>query len=365
MIRMNDFAAEPEELLAAEAKAAERVIRSGWFILGKEVARFESAFALWAGLPRAAGTGNGMDAIEIGLRALGIGQGDEVITTPTTAYATVLAIIRAGATPVLADIDPATAELDFASAGRCVSRRTRAVLLVHIYGRIPEMEKWSRFCAEKRIGLLEDCAQAHGARWAGKAAGTFGLFGAFSFYPTKNLGALGDGGALCMSTADLDLKARQLRNYGQSDRYHHEELGLNSRLDDMQAAILSERLAWVDRFAARRRQIARAFNARIDNPRVRPLSPPPAEENHVYHLYVVLCDDRDRLAAHLLERGVETLVHYPVPAHHQKPSLSVRRDPSGLRVAERHAARCLSIPCHPQMSDADIETVVNAVNSFS
>ncbi len=364
MIRMNDFAAEPQELLAAEVKAAERVIRSGWFILGKEVPRFEAAFAQWACLPRAIGTGNGMDAIEIGLRSLGIGPGDEVITTPTTAYATVLAVVRAGATPVLADVDPSTALLDCNSVRRCISPRTRAVLLVHLYGRIAEMERWVAFCAENDIALLEDCAQAHGARSAGKAAGTFGAFGAFSFYPTKNLGALGDGGALCMSREDLDEKARRLRNYGQSDRYHHEDLGLNSRLDEIQAAILVERLAWVDRFTERRRQIADAYNAGIRNERVHRLAPPPVRENHVYHLYVVLCDERDHLAAHLRERGVETLVHYPVPAHLQKPSLSIRRDPSGLRTAELHAARCLSIPCHPQMSDSDVEEVIDAINSF-
>jgi dTDP-4-amino-4,6-dideoxygalactose transaminase len=175
---------------------------------------------------------------------------------------------------------------------------------------------------------------------------------------------LGDGGALCMPSADLDRRARELRNYGQRDRYYHDEPGVNSRLDEMQAAILMERLSWVDRFIARRRQIAKAFNERISNPIVGPLPPPPAEENHVYHLYVVLCEGRDRLQGHLRDRGIETLVHYPVPAHQQRPSADIRRDPWGLQAAEKHAASCLSIPCHPQMSDADVEAVIDAINSF-
>ena len=325
---------------------------------------FETAFARWAALPHVAGVGNGMDAIEIGLRALAIGPGDEVITTPTTAFATVLAILRAGAMPVLADIDPSTAILDFSSVERCITSKTRAVLLVHLYGRVPDLGKWTAFCTERKVALLEDCAQAHGARWAGRAAGAFGFFGAFSFYPTKNLGALGDGGALSMPTAELDQAVRRLRNYGQRDRYHHDDLGLNSRLDEIQAAILSERLAWTDRFIARRREIAHAFIQGLKNPSVRLLAPPPSQENHVYHLFVVLCRERDRLAAHLLDHGVETLVHYPVPAHFQKPAAHLRRDPHGLQAAEQHAMHCLSIPCHPQLSDGDVEQVISAINAF-
>lgn len=365
MIRMNDFRAEPGELLVAEARAAERVIRSGWFILGEELAAFEKEFASWSGLSRVAGVGNGMDAIEIGLRASGIGPGDEVVTTPMTAFATVLAILRAGAAPVLADIHPDTGIIDLASVARCLGPRTRAVLLVHLYGRVGNMDRWTEFCASHGISLLEDCAQAHGARWRGRAAGSFGLFGAYSFYPTKNLGALGDGGAVASSTAEMDAAVRVLRNYGQSTRYWHDQHGLNSRLDEMQAAILRERLAWVDRFIARRRAIAGAYDEGIVNSRVRTPPPPESDGSHVYHLYVVCCDERDRLAAFLKERGIETLVHYPVPAHRQKPTLALARDPQGLPQAERFAATCLSIPCHPQMSDSDVRLVIESVNAFS
>jgi dTDP-4-amino-4,6-dideoxygalactose transaminase len=365
MIHMNEFKDEPEDLLAAQARAAERVIRSGWYILGNELKRFEKAFADWTGLPHMAGVGNGMDAIEIGLRAAGIGPGDEVITTPMTAFATVLAIYRSGATPVLADIDSDTALLDLASVDRCVTKRTKGVLLVHLYGRVPDMDAWRGFCVDRGIRLFEDCAQAHGARWKGEHAGTFGAFGAFSFYPTKNLGAIGDGGALGTTSADLDAKARVLRNYGQSVRYHHEEIGLNSRLDELQAAILAERLLWLDRFIERRRQIAARYDQELRNSLIRPLTPPPEKENHAYHLYVVRCNERDRLSAHLKERGVETLIHYPVPAHRQKPTLDIRRDPKGLTAAERHGDTCLSLPCHPQMSDEDVTAVIEGVNSFA
>jgi dTDP-4-amino-4,6-dideoxygalactose transaminase len=364
MIHMNDFTAEPEELQAAEVRAAERVIRSGWYILGEEGKRFEERFAAWAGLPRAAGVANGMEAIEISLRAAGVGAGDEVITTPVTAYATVLAVICSGAVPVLADIDSRSGILDMESVTRCISPRTKAVLLVHLYGQVPDLDVWRAFCATQGIVLIEDCAQAHGARWNGKAAGSFGLFGAFSFYPTKNLGALGDAGAVAASTPELDARVRVIRNYGQSARYYHDEMGLNSRLDEMQAAILSERLLWLDRFITRRIQIAQAYRTGITNSLVSPLAPPLRPDSHVYHLFVVSCPQRDRLAAFLKDRDIETFIHYPVPAHQQKPTKGISCDPNGLPAAERHAATCLSIPCHPQMLDHDIQAVIGAINAF-
>jgi dTDP-4-amino-4,6-dideoxygalactose transaminase len=364
MIVMNDFRAESEELVRRELEAVERVLRSGWYILGNEVRDFESR---WAGCCRArfaVGVGNGMDAIEIGLRSLGIGRGDEVITTPMTAFATVLAIIRAGAEPVLADIDPGTALMDPDSAGRCLSPRTRAVLVVHLYGQVRSMERWIDLCEDAGIHLLEDCAQAHAAQWKGRVAGTFGAWGAYSFYPTKNLGAIGDGGAIITGSEEIANKARVLRNYGQSQRYHHPELGLNSRLDELQAAILSVRLEWLDAYTKRRREIAEAYSQGINNRRVQQPAKPVEKESHVYHLYVIRCNERDRLAAYLEERGVSSLIHYPIPAHLQPPCKGVRADPHGLMHAEQHGARCLSIPCHPQMSDDDVRRVIEAINEF-
>jgi dTDP-4-amino-4,6-dideoxygalactose transaminase len=364
MILMNNFNAEPEELRRRELETVERVLDSGWFILGKEVEQFEEAWGKFSGARFCVGVANGMEAIELGLRALDIGPGDEVITTPMTAIATVVAIMHAGATPVLADVDPATALLDPTSVERCLTPRTKAVLLVHLYGQIREMEQWIALCKEAKIHLLEDCAQAHGSVWRSRHAGVFGTFGAFSFYPTKNLGAKGDAGALITNSGELAARARSLRNYGAINRYEHPEIGLNSRLDEVQAAILGTRLDWLARFNARRREIARRYFDKIDNARIKLLSRPVAEENHVYHLFVVRCAERNRLANFLKENGIGSLIHYPIPAHRQRYCKDIARDPRGLPNAETHAEQCLSLPCHPQLRDDDVGTIIAAINQF-
>ncbi|OIR19142.1 dTDP-3-amino-3,6-dideoxy-alpha-D-galactopyranose transaminase [mine drainage metagenome] len=364
MILMNDFKAEPAELREAMLGAARRVLESGWYVLGNEVVAFERQWAAVCGVDNAVGVGNGMDAIEIALRALNIGPGDEVITTPMTAFATVLAIIRAGAIPVLADIDPQTALLSLESAGRCVTTRTKALLLVHLYGQVRAMDAWMAFCSRHGIVLVEDCAQAHLASWKSKVAGSFGSAGAYSFYPTKNLGAPGDAGMLVTNDEGIAQRAGRLRNYGQSIRYQHPELGMNSRLDEIHAAMLAERLKWLQEFTERRRQIAEAYQTRITNPLIRKLAVPEGTSSHVYHLYVITCEQRDALQAYLLERQIQALIHYPIPIHHQEPCRTIARDPEGLVQSEVHALNCLSLPCHPQMTDGDIEAVISAVNSF-
>jgi dTDP-4-amino-4,6-dideoxygalactose transaminase len=364
MILMNDFKAEPEELIRQQLAAAERVLRSGWYILGREVQAFEANWAKSCGVAEAIGVANGMDAIEIGLRALDIGPGDEVITTPMTAFATVLAIFRVGATPVLADIDAGTALLNMDSVARCISTKTKAVLLVHMYGQLADMAHWQQFCQAHKLWLLEDCAQAHMAEWNGSVAGSYGEFGAYSFYPTKNLGAIGDAGALITDNPELAKRARVLRNYGQSERYHHPELGMNSRLDELHAAMLNERLSWLDRFTDRRRAVADAYHASIVNPQITLLDKPLQPRSHSYHLFVVRSERRDSLSAHLTQAGIANLVHYPIPVHKQPPCAAVRTDPAGLSVVERHAATCLSIPCHPQMTDDDVSKVVEAMHAF-
>jgi len=305
-----------------------------------------------------------MDAIEITLRALGIGAGDEVITTPMTAFATVLAIIRAGATPVLADIEEDTALLSLESAERCLSPRTKAVVIVHLYGHVRAMDSWVAFCGQNRLALVEDCAQSHLATWKGKSAGSFGVAGAYSFYPTKNLGTAGDAGAIVTNDGGLADRARRLRNYGQSVRYHHPDLGLNSRLDEIHAAMLSARLEWLEEFTRCRRRIAARYSEEIDNPAIRLLRQPEEESAHVHHLYVLCCESREDLQAHLNQHLVQTLIHYPIPVHRQERTTHIPRAPTGLEVSEKHAQTCLSIPCHPQLSDADAESVIAAVNSF-
>jgi len=364
MILMNDFKRDDEALLRQELSAVERVLRSGWWILGTEVKAFESEWAAWCGARHAAGVANGMDALEIGLRALGIGPGDEVITTPMTAFATVLSILRAGAEPVLADIDPDTAILSPESVLRCIGPRTRAVMVVHLYGQAGPVEELSEICASRGIHLVEDCAQAHGAKASGRACGTWGTFAGWSFYPTKNLGAVGDGGALTTESPELDEKVRRLRNYGQSVRYHHPEVGLNSRLDEIQAAILRERLRHLDAWTSRRRAIAHAFADGIRHPAVKVLPLPSDPSRHVHHLFVVTSDRREAIQAHLKARGVDSLFHYPIPVHHQEPCTNLRRDPSGLGHAETHARTCLSLPIHPMLEESEVEAVIAAVNSF-
>jgi dTDP-4-amino-4,6-dideoxygalactose transaminase len=364
MILMNDFKSEPEELIQSELKAMERVVRSGWYVLGNEVNNFEVSWAEKCKINHAIAVGNGMDAIEIGLRTLDIGPGDEVITTSMTAFATVLAILRAGAIPVLADIDPDTALISKESVNRCLSQKTKAVLIVHLYGQLRDMNLWVEFCQEHKILLLEDCAQSHLAEQNGSFAGSFGAFGAYSFYPTKNLGALGDGGAIIYSDLKLAEKAKVLRNYGQSIRYHHPEIGLNSRLDELQAAILMARLDWLEEFTKRRKEIANKLYASITNSKIFLLSKPQEPNAHVYHLFVILCKERDLLQKHLNDAGIQSLIHYPIPIHHQKRCIEIKRDSKGLLNSEDHAKYCLSLPCHPQMSDDDILAVISAVNSF-
>ena len=363
-ILMNDFKAEPAELRAAMTAAAARVFDSGWWVLGEQVRRFESAWAEACDLPHAVGVANGLDALEVVLRALGVGRGDEVVTTPMTAFATPLAVMRAGATPVFADIDPNSGLLSIESVRRCVTPRTKAVMLVHLYGQMRDMEAWTALAAELGIALIEDCAQSHLARWKGRSGGAFGAAGAYSFYPTKNLGAVGDAGAVVTTDSGLAERAARLRNYGQSVRYEHPEEGLNSRLDELQAAILIERLAYLERFTARRRAVAEAYRARIEAPRLTLLAPPQSAEAHVHHLFVVLADDREGFEAHMRAAAIATLRHYPKPAHLQPPCRDVPRDPEGVGAAEVHAQACVSLPCHPAMTDEEIDRVVDAANAW-
>lgn len=364
MILMNDFAAEPAALQEEERTAVERVLRSGRFILGPEGQQFEEAWARFCGVGFCIGLANGMEAIELGLRALQIGAGDEVITTSMTAMATIMAILHAGATPVLADIERETALLDIASVKRCLTKRTKAVLLVHLYGQVPDMTPWIDMAGNARIQLLEDAAQAHGAVRQERCAGSFGKWGAFSFYPTKNLGAKGDAGAFVTDSRELADRVKTLRNYGTVGRYEHLELGLNSRLDELQAAILRTRLAWLDRFNRRRQQIAARYHTEITHPQIELPFRPSEVSSHVHHLFVVRSAERDRLEQFLQEKGVKTLIHYPIAAHRQPFCAGAQSDPAGLLNAERHAAQCLSLPCHPQLSEEDVTTVVTAVNAF-
>lgn len=363
-VTANDFRRDPEELVLAELAAAERVLRSGWWILGTEVEGFEQEWARYCASPHAVGVANGLDAIEIALRAMGVGAGDEVITTPVTAYATTLAIQRCGAVPVFADIDPATGCLAVDSVGTCITPSTRAILPVHLYGRAADLDGLATLCDAHGLALIEDCAQAHGALHRGRPVGSVGVCAAWSFYPTKNLGAIGDAGALTTADPELVQAARCLRNYGQSDRYHHDIPGLNSRLDELQAALLRVRLPLLRGWTERRRDIAARYRQGIDHPLLHPLAEPSDPASHVHHLYVLTTPQREWVRAQLEERGVRTLVHYPLPCTRQRALGDHRIAPGGIFHAVKHCRTCFSLPIHPHLQDDEVCRVIEACNQL-
>ena len=340
--------------------AMTRVVSRGWFILGPEVEAFEAEFAAASGGGHAVSVGNGTDAIALALRALDIGPGDEVITAPVSAAFSALAILMAGATPVFADIDPDRLTLDPAAAEAAITPRTKAIMPVHLYGQPADMVAIQAIAKKHNLVVLEDACQAHLATCAGQPVGRFGAAAAFSFYPTKNLGALGDGGAVLTQDASLADRLRRLRNGGQSDKYRHVEFGVNSRLDELQAAVLRARLQFLPQWTARRRAIAATYRDALTAAPV--TVPPERDPGHVYHLFPVLTSDRDAFQRFLADRGVGTLVHYPI-ALHQQPALAGYTT-APCPIAERISRDVCSLPLHPHLSDADVSMVVEAVHSF-
>jgi dTDP-4-amino-4,6-dideoxygalactose transaminase len=350
----------PGEDAGEVRRAIDRVIASGWFILGPEVGAFEEEFAAASGAAYAVGVGTGTDAIALILRALGIGAGDEVITSPLSAAYSALAIMMAGARPVFADVDPEHGTIDPDRIAGRIGPRTRAILPVHLYGQAADMAAIEHLAARHNLAIVEDCCQAHLATSEGRPVGTIGVAGAFSFYPTKNLGALGDGGAIVTSDRALADRLKRLRNGGQTDRYHHQEPGINSRLDDLQAAILRARLPRLRAWTARRRALAARYRDALESAIVEPL--PERDHGHVYHLFVVRTDDRERLQADLAAKGIETLIHYPVPIPRQ-PALAGEH-PDDCPVAARMCGEILSLPLHPALRDDEVDEIAAAVRAF-
>jgi dTDP-4-amino-4,6-dideoxygalactose transaminase len=348
----------------AEIEAATaRVLASGWYILGEEVAAFEREFAGYAGAAHAIGVASGTDAIQLALRALGVGAGDAVATVSHTAVATVAAIELAGATPVLVDIDPETFTMDAACLERAMHPRVKAIVPVHLYGHPANLAAILPIAERHGAAVIEDCAQSHGAVLRGRATGTGGRAGAFSFYPTKNLGALGDGGAVVTNDADLSARIRSLREYGWRERYVSSEAGLNSRLDEMQAAILRVKLRYLDAENARRREIASWYNQLLAG---LPLALPTIARGvtHVFHQYVVRTPLRDALREHLQQSSIGALIHYPVPVHLQ-PAYRDRVILAGTLEASEAAAReVLSLPMFPELPGDAVERVCAAVRGF-
>ena len=354
---------------AAIDAAVKRALESGWYILGEEVKAFEAEFAAYLGLSEAVGVASGTDAVELALRGLEVGPGDAVYTVSNTAVATVAAIERAGATPVLVDVDLETGTMDpnsLAAAlagGSAQGARPAAVVAVHLYGQPAPMDEILSIARPAGLRVVEDCAQAHGARLGGRMAGTIGDVASFSFYPTKNLAALGDGGAIATNDPAVATHIRELRQYGWRDRYISAFPGLNSRLDEVQAALLRARLPRLDADNTRRREIAARYDAGLrDAAVVLPVTRTGAE--HVYHQYVLRTPDRDRLIAWLRDRAIGTAIHYPVPIHRQ-PAYSGQIAHVELPVTERLAGEILSLPIFASLSDGEVDRVIAAIVEWS
>jgi dTDP-3-amino-3,4,6-trideoxy-alpha-D-glucose transaminase len=345
---------------AADVRAAvARVIERGWFVLGPELDAFEHEFAAACGAPHAVGVGSGTDAIALALRACGIGPGDEVITAPLSAAFSALAVMMAGARPVFADIDPLRFTLDPGTAAASVTSKTRAIMPVHLYGQAADMEPLMDVAARHNLIVIEDCCQAHGATCHDRPVGSFGAAAAYSFYPTKNLAALGDGGAVTTADPAIASHLKRLRNGGQTQRYQHGEFGVNSRLDEIQAAILRVRLRWLPKWTAERRQLAAEYRTQLSGAAV--TVPPECDPGHVYHLFPILSDEREALQARLASRGVETLIHYPVPITRQPAVRSER--PAECPIADRVCNQLLSLPLHPGMTLSAVEEVASALHA--
>lgn len=344
-------------------QAIHQVLQRGWYILGPEVQALEEEFAAYIGVAHGIGVGSGTEALHLALAACDIGPGDEVITVSHTAVATVAAIKLAGATPVLVDIESSYYNLDPCRVEAAITPRTKAILPVHMYGQPADIPAISAIARKHGLKVIEDCAQAHGARWQGRRVGSWGDLACFSFYPTKNLGALGDGGMVMTGNADLARQVRLLREYGWAERYVSHLPGWNSRLDEVQAAILRVKLRYLDSDNQRRVHLARQYTRELAAcgltlPRQRP------EANHVYHLFVVQSPRRDELQAFLKTRGIGALIHYPVPVHLQPAYRELSGGGNRLAVTERVASQVLSLPLYPELSQGDIQQVIAAVQAF-
>jgi dTDP-4-amino-4,6-dideoxygalactose transaminase len=351
--------------------AIRRVLESGWYILGKEVLAFEEEFASWCGAKHCVSVANGTDAIIVGLRALGIGEGDAVFTVSHTAVATVAAIELVGATPVLVDIEPDNFTIDPVKLEAAIreqrakgAARPRAVIGVHIYGNLFDVIAVKKICEREGMKLIEDCAQAHGATLNDQPVGTLADLATFSFYPTKNLGAFGDGGALVTNDGTVATTAAAIRQYGWYERYLSDITGMNSRLDELQAAILRIRLKHLDEEVAKRRHVAALYDDALRNVVVTPAVRKAGV--HAYHLYVIRTPDRTSVAARLKDANIATAVHYPVPIHQQKAYQGrIRINEGGLPETERAAAEVLSLPMHPFLRDEEVQRVADVLRGIA
>lgn len=343
--------------------AVQRVLASGYYILGPELERFEKEFATWLGAEYVVGCASGTEAIYLALAAAGVGPQDEVIVVAHTAVPTISGISMTGATPIFVDIDPKTYVMDVAAVEARITPKTKAIVPVHLYGQMVDMEPLMKLAAKHNLVVMEDCAQSTGATYGGRKSGTLTEFGAFSFYPSKNLGAFGDGGAVTCKTKENYDKLIKLRNYGSAKRYYHDSIGINSRLDEIQAAILSCQIPYLDEWNERRRQIAKRYSEGLKDVVVVPTEAD--NRHHVYHLYVIQVDSRDELQNYLLEeKGIQTIIHYPVPAHLQNAYAYLGYKPGNLPNTEYAAKRILSLPMQPELKDEQVDEVIAGIRQY-
>ena len=347
---------------AEYTQKALEVLRSGQYINGKELASFEQAWASYIGAERCVGVANGLDALRITFRVLGLGAGDEGIVQANTYIAGIMGISDCGATPVLAEPDEYFG-LTPAAVEACITPRTKAVLVTHLYGMMTPMDEIVSLCERRGLLLVEDCAQAHGAAWRGKKAGSFGVAGCFSFFPAKNLGAFGDGGAIVTSDDALAEKLRVFRNYGSNKRYYNSCIGVNSRLDELQAGLLHVRLRYLDGMNAERNRIAARYTNEIRNPLLRLPETRPGAYN-VWHQYVVRCDRRDALQQYLNDNDIHALIHYPIPPHLSEAYAYLGYGRGSLPRTEALGDTVLSVPLYNEMTEEELSYVIDVLNRF-
>jgi len=363
MIQVSAPGEQYKSMAAKINRAIIRVMESGWYILGKNVEEFEKEFSGYCGSKFGIGVGSGTEALHLALVACGIKQNDEVITVPNTAVPTCSAISFAGAIPVFADVDHETYNIDPAKIEQKISSKTIAIIPVHLYGQCADMEPIMDIAQKYNLKVIEDCAQSHGAEYKGKKAGTIGDIGCFSFYPTKNLGAYGDGGMIITNNKDLAKKVRLIRNYGQEGKYFSKIKGFNSRLDELQAAILRIKLKYLDKWNSLRRGKAMLYNTLLKDSGV--ITPYESDYNkHIYHLYVIRTKYRNELQKFLYKNGIMTLVHYPIPIYLQESYRDLNIRKGSCPVAEKYAKEILSLPLYPELNNKTIQKVCKLIKTF-
>jgi dTDP-4-amino-4,6-dideoxygalactose transaminase len=362
VIRFNDLNQEFKDISAEIMTAIEKVLYSGNFILGKQVEEFEKAFAEYIQVRHAIGVNSGSDALFLAIKALGIGAGDEVITVAHTFISTVDAITRNNASPVFVDIDKDTYCMDANKIEPLITSKTKAILPVHLYGHPVDMQPILDLARNYSLYVIEDASQAHGTLYKDQKTGGIGHLGCFSFYPVKNLGAYGDAGAVVTNDESLAERLRMMRDYGRSDKHHHDFVGINSRLDEVQAAVLKVKLRHLDNWIQKKRAVAKSYAAELEG---LPLTPPVEQDYalHAYHLYVIRCKERERIRTMLKERDIPTLIHYPIPIHKQKAYCGVFGN-SHLPETERACDQILSLPMHPYLDDTDIQYIAQSIRDY-